>query len=194
MGAQYIAELVDWEYRPQDQLDLDRVPEYHRLVQRMLDNCAQHCWNVWSLTAYDFNLYPLDDATVFKRAGVAVVATEYGFTLGTPAEMEKLFGGDRAAAVLRGFEQTWQDIDGRWHPRLSGGAELVDHAGLAGISPWGSPAPGPGAEFDADVHRGVTGAPDEVALWAAWNEVARSLENASRRAGPSAECEAYRSP
>ena len=62
MGAQYIAELVDWEYRPQDQLDLDRVPEYHRLVKRMLENCGQYCWNVWSLTAYDFNPYPLDDA------------------------------------------------------------------------------------------------------------------------------------
>ena len=194
MGAQYIAELVDWEYRPQDQLDLDRVPEYHRLVQRMIGNCGQHCWNVWSLTAYDFNPYPLDDAEVFSRAGVAVVAAEYGFTLDNPAEMRRLFGGNRAAATLSGFEQEWRDIDGRWRDRFLGGAEMIVQGDLAGISPWGSPAPGLGASFDTDSRRGITGTPDESAVWAAWSKVAQTLEAANRAAGPSHECRAYVSP
>ena len=194
MGAQYIAELVDWEYRPQDELDPDRVPEYHRLVQRMVENCGQHCWNVWSLTYYDFNLYPLDDAVVFNRAGVAVVAAEYGFTLDAPAEMRRLFGGNRATATLSGFEQAWRDIDGQWHQRQLAAAKLFDDVGLDGISPWGSPAPGLGAEFDTDSRRGITGTPDESSVWAAWSQVAQRLENANRAAGPSHECRAYASP
>ena len=90
-----------------------------------------------------------------------MVATEYGFTLGTSSEMERRFGGDRATALLRGYEQSWRDIDGQWRDRFMGGAELISDTGLAGISPWGSPAPGLGADFDTDSHRGITGTPDE---------------------------------
>lgn len=193
-GAQYVAELVDWEYRPQSHLDSSRVPEYQHLVQQMLDACGDHCWNAWSLTAYDFNLYPLDDAAIFSRAGVPVVATEYGFTLGGPDEMQQRFGGDRAAAVRNGLAQAWVAYDGSEHPRLPGALELVRSGRLAGIAPWGSPAPQGEWILDADGNRGITGTPDAGLLWAAWGEVADSLETANRQAGPASSCLTFQSP
>ena len=193
MGAQYIAELVDWEYRPKDQLQPDRVPEYRQLVQRMLGASGDYSWNVWSVTAYDFNPYPLDDADTFAQAGMPVVATEYGFTYGTPAEMQERFGGDRAAAVKNGLGRSWQDLNGQTQPRMWSVPELFANGPVAGVAPWGSPAPGFGSQLDMDGNRGITGMPDEAALWAAWSEVAASLENANRAAGPSAACLAYRS-
>lgn len=193
MGAQYIAELADWEYRPNDHLAPDRVPEYRQLVQRMLDACGENCWNVWSLTAYDFNPYPVDDAAMFSEAGVPVVATEYGLTWGTPAEMQARFGGDRAAAVQNGFGRWWQELSGRDQPRLRGVPELFANGLVSGVAPWGSPAPGSGAELDMDGGWGITGMPDEAALWSAWSSVAGSLENANRTAGASAACPGFRS-
>ncbi|HEV7214079.1 MAG TPA: hypothetical protein VGP33_03060, partial [Chloroflexota bacterium] len=183
MGAQYIAELTDWEYRPQNTLDPTRAPQYRQLVQRMLDDCGVACWNVWSLTAYDFNPYPLDDAMVFHQAGVAVVATEYGFTLGSPAQNQARYGGDRAAALQSGFAQPWQDITGAWHARQWSVPELVADTGLAGIAPWAAPAPDYSAGLDEDSGRGVTGAPDATALWSAWGAVAAGLESANGAAG-----------
>lgn len=46
-------------------------------------------------------------------------------------------------------------------------------------------------ETIVDGNRGITGMPDEAALWAAWGDVAASLENANHAAGPSAACLAF---
>jgi hypothetical protein len=156
------------------------VPQYRQLVQRMLDDCGAACWNVWSLTAYDFNPYPIDDAMVFHQAGVAVVATEYGFTLGPPDQNQARYGGDRAAAVESGFAQSWQDITGARHARQWSVPELFANTGLAGIAPWASPAPSYSASLDEDLGRGITGAPDASALWAAWGDIADGLEAANQ--------------
>ncbi|MDA8217622.1 MAG: hypothetical protein M0Z94_08410 [Dehalococcoidales bacterium] len=172
MGAQYIAELVDWPYRVDGHPEPGPVSQYRDLVRRMLDACGEYCWNVWTVTAYDFNPYALDDITMFSRAGASVVATEYGFTRGTPDDMQERFGGDRATAVLDGLARPWQDIDGNTQPRLWSVPDLFASGQLAGAAPWASPAPGPGAEFDTDGSRGITGTPDEAALWSAWSQVA----------------------
>jgi hypothetical protein len=193
MGAQYVAELTDWEYRPMNTLQPERVPQYRQLVQRMLNDCGTACWNVWSLTAYDFNPYPIDDAQVFGQQGVAVVATEYGFTLGPPAAMATQFGGDRAAALRNGMASPWQTVDGATQPRQWSVAQLIAQTGLDGVAPWASPAPGPNAGFDEDSGRGVTGTPDESAVWSAWGDIAAGLQATNQAAGPSSMCEAYRS-
>jgi hypothetical protein len=193
MGAQYIAELVDWEYRPRDEPVTELLPTYRTLVQRALDACGAHCWNVWGLTDYDFNLYARDDAARMAAAGVASVFTEYVFTRGTPEEARRRFGGDRAAAVRDGLARPWRDLDGQVKLRMWSVAELVAQGPAAGVAPWGAPAPGPEAAFDYDSQRGITGAPDEAALWAAWSDVAARLEAANRAAGPAATCLAYRS-
>lgn len=187
-GVQYIAELVDWEYRPRGDPDPELVPEYRRLVQRMLDACGEHCWNLMSLTVYDFNLYPFDDAAAFASAGAATIATEYGFTRGSPAEMQQRFGGDRAAALSNGLDRLWVELDGTVQTRLFGIADLVQRYSVGGVAPWGTPAPEPYAGFDADGERGVTSAPDEHALWPAWRAVASRLEAANRATGPSLDC------
>ncbi|HVC33043.1 MAG TPA: hypothetical protein VNL16_05990 [Chloroflexota bacterium] len=194
LGAQYVAELTDWPYRVNGQPQPTSTPLYHDLVNRMLADCGQSCWNVWSITAYDFNPYPLDDARVFSQAGIPVVATEYGFTRGTPAEMQARFGGDRAAAVSDGLARPWVDLAGQLQPREWSVAEAIAQAPLAGIAPWGSPAPGPTAALDADSVRGIAGAPDEGALWQAWSDAAAALEKANQAAGPAAQCAAYQSP
>jgi len=193
-GAQYLAELTDWEYRPQDALAADRVPEYERLALRMLNACGEYCWNVWSLTAYDFNLYPLDDLAWFSQAGVPVVATEYGFTLNGAEEMRRRFGGDRAVAVRSGLDRAWVALDGSTQARLPSAAELMTSWRMAAIAPWGSPAPEGEWELDADGNRGITGTADAGALWAAWGEVGSSLESANREAGSSAACLGFQSP
>jgi hypothetical protein len=194
MGAQYMAELVDWEYRPKDELAPDLVPEYRRLVTHALEACGRHCWNVWSLTNYDFNLYAYDDAALFAQAGVASMMIEYGFTRVSPAEMQRRFGGDRVAALRDGLGRPWPALDGTRHDRLWSAFEMVQRAPLAGIASWGSPAPGPDIGYDLDSERGITGAPEEAALWAAWANVAARLEAANRAAGPAAACLALRSP
>src|SRR5581483_2248007 len=83
MGAQYMAELADWDYRdPASGEVLDeRMPQYVRLMQQALDACWASCWNVWGLTDYDYTRFPIDDAMLMQRAGVASSMTEYGFTL-----------------------------------------------------------------------------------------------------------------
>ena len=190
-GLQYIAELVDWEYRPGGDPDPELVPEYRKLVERMLEACGTYCWNLSSLTMYDFNLYPFDDAAAFAAAGAATIATEYGFTRGSPSEMEQRFGGDRPSAVLNGLARAWTPLDAAPEPRLPGVLELARRHGVAGIAPWGTPAPEPYAGFDADGERGVTSAPDESALWRAWQEVARQVNAANQAAGRSSDCVAF---
>ena len=182
-GSQYIAEEVDWEYRPKGLPVADRVPEYRRLVQRMLDVRGSYTWNVWSVTSYDFNPYPLDDAMLFGKAGVAVVATEYGFTRGTPDEMQSRYGGDQATAVRNGLDRPWQTLDGQTQPRQWSVPELFAKGVLDGVAPWGSPAPGTDCGMDMDSQRGITGAPDEGPLWEAWAQSAATLEAANGAAG-----------
>ena len=190
-GVQYIAELVDWGYRPHSDPDPALVPEYRRLVSQMLDACAEHCWNLAPLTVYDFNLYPFDDAASFAQTGAATIITEYGFTRGSPAEMQRRFGGDRAAALSNGLDRRWTALDGTAQRRMPGIGDLVQRYNVSGVAPWGTPAPEPYAGFDADGDRGVTSAPDENALWSAWRAVAGRLEMANRTAGPSQDCLAF---
>ena len=149
----------------------------------MLDVRGSYTWNVWSVTSYDFNPYPLDDATLFGQAGVAVVATEYGFTRGTPAEMQARYGGDQAAAVRNGLDRPWQTLGGQTQPHQWSVPELFARGVFDGIAPWGSPAPGADCGLDMDSQRGITGAPDEGPLWDAWTQAAASLEAANQAAG-----------
>jgi hypothetical protein len=194
MGAQYVAELVDWGYRPGGGAPApDLLPTYERLVGQAAAACGRYCWNVWGLTGYDFNAYPIDDAAAFGRAGIAAVFTEYGFTRGTVAEMQGRFGGDRAAAVREGLARPWIDLAGTLRQREWSVPELVTDRWVAGVAPWGSPAPGPRAGLDADAERGITLAPDAAALWSAWRDVAAGLEDANRAAGVSPACLAVRS-
>ena len=192
-GTQYMAELVDWEYRPKNQLRPDLVPQYRQFVQQMLDAHGTYNWNVFGMTYYDFNPYGLDDMESFGKAGVAVLATEYGFTRGTPAEMQMRFGGDEPSAVQNGLNRPWQDLAGQMQPHEWSASELVAKGLLSGLAPWGSPAPGTGAQLDQDAQRGITGAPDEAALWATWGNVGSALEATNQAAGPSAQCLAVNS-
>ena len=160
----------------------------------MLQLSGDNGWNGWTITSYDFNPYPLDDAALFSQAGLPVLATEYGFTLGTPDQMRSRFGGDRAAAVRNGLDRPGQDLEGGTVPRQKGVEELVSSGLLAGVAPWGSPAPGRWSELDRDNQRGITGTPDEAALWSAWADTAASLEAANQSAGPSDRCLSYSSP
>ncbi|MCC6176936.1 MAG: hypothetical protein IT305_16625 [Chloroflexi bacterium] len=190
-AVQYLAELTDWEYRPYDGLALDRTPRYRELMDRMQRTCGQYCWNVWSLTDYDFRPYSLDDAMLMQRAGIATVITEYGFTLGgTPEEERARFGGDRRAAYRSGMAMRWQDVDGIWHDRQWGTFELIERAGLQGIAPWGSPAPDPSPGFDLDWQRGITDTRDGD-LWDVWSEIASRLEAGNQAHGVSNACAAY---
>jgi hypothetical protein len=191
MGAQYMAELVDWEYRPRDVPEPALLPTYRHLVRQALDACGRYCWNVWGLTSYDFNLYAVDDAMVMAQHGVTSVFTEYGFTRGTAEEMERRFGQDHAAAIRRGYGRSWVTIDGERRPYLYSAADLVLSGLAAGISPWGAPAPGATAILDADWQRGITLVSDEAQLWSTWRETAARLEAANRAAGISVACLAH---
>jgi hypothetical protein len=144
---------------------------------------------VWSLTSYDFSPYPLDDAAIFAEYKVASVVTEYGFTRGSDAEMAARFEGDRVAAMRTGIARRWTDIYGREQPRQWGALDMIERAPLAGLAPWGSPPPGASSfGFDADLARGITGTPEESALWASWRELGARLEARNREAGVSSAC------
>jgi hypothetical protein len=170
MGAQYIAELTDWEYRPHGTLQPSLIPQYHRLVTQMLTACSQACWNVWSLTDYDFNRYALDDLLTFHSAGIAVIATEYGFSLDI-RNTTTVYGGNRAVAISSGFTQPWPDLSGTWHHTLPSLLTLMTHYGLSAAAPWGAPAPGLTASLDTDPNRGLTNAPDATTLWTTWSQI-----------------------
>jgi hypothetical protein len=190
-GAQYLAELVDWEYRGGGRLDSEMLPTYHEVVQHTLDACNDYCWNVWGLSGYDSNVYPVDDALAFQSAGVAAMFTELGHTRREEGSVQSTALPDRAQVVRHGAAGAWTDISGRGQPSSWSVHELFDRAGISGVAPWGSPAPSADAAVDADVSRGITFAPDEVELWAAWSEVGAGREAANRRAGPSSECLAF---
>ncbi len=190
MGAQYMAELVDWDYRLNGTPVTEMLPTYRGLVQDALDACDAYCWNVWGLTGYDGNPFAIDDAMSFRRAGVASVYTEFGHTREIHGDSQRLFTGDRAFAVRFGVPSAWIDLDGRQFPRQWSVPDLMAQAGVAGIAPWGTPAPTKDAELDTDVGRGITYAPDEGPLWSAWRDVATRLEAANRAAGVSSECRA----
>ena len=193
-GAQYMAELTDYPYRPRD---VD-APEplrarYDVLWDRMLRACGAYCWNVWSLTNYDFRLYAVDDALLLRQARVAAVMTEYGYTLGSPEEERQRFGGDRVAALRNGMPRAWQALDGSWHDRQWGTLELMDRTGTQGVAPWGSPAPDESPYLDLDRDRGVTWAPDEAGQWDHYRDVAANLRVGNESAGVSSACQAFRS-
>jgi hypothetical protein len=192
-AAQYVAELTDDEYRPNAQLATDLVPGYRQLFERLLNDCGQSCWNVLGLTAYDFNPYPLDDATLAQQAHVAALMTEYGFTnrpSDTLADRVARYGGSRAAAVLGGWAHPWTAIDGSPQTGFLGVADLVRRGLVAGAAPWASPAPqaGSGIGLDLDSQRGVTGTPDAAAVWEAWSQTGAQLESANQASGPSPAC------
>ena len=193
-GTQYMAELLDLPYRPEDAtIQPDMRPTYEERFDRMLRACGAYCWNVWSLTNFDFRLYSVDDGMLLDRAGVAAVITEYGFTLGTREEELKRFGGDRRIALRDGLPQAWQDLQGNWHQRYWGALELIERGGVDGIAPWGSPNPDPGTEpgLDLDRLRGISEVPEGSDLWNIWREIGSRLENTNRAAGVSASCQAY---
>ena len=191
VGAQYFGELTDIPYRPgTGGIEPYLRTEYLKAVSQMARACGSFCWNVWPLTFYDFNPYPADDATILRRGGVATLATEFGFTLGTPTEESVRFGGNRPRALRFGLKRPWQDIDGEWHDNQWGLAESVREFGLNGVAPWGSPYPNPETDLgsDLDRRRGISLAPEGMELWQIWTGVAADLEYQNARAGSSSDC------
>jgi hypothetical protein len=190
-GSQYFAELSDLPYRPGGKdLDPNLRDSYLREMDRMARACGKHCWNIWNLTYYDFHAYSLDDAMVLGRGDIASIATEFGFTLGAPSEQETRFGGDRVAALRFGVRRSWQDVFGVWHDEHWGLGEAMAKLNLAGAAAWGSPNPDvqtdPGSDLDR--RRGISQAPEGMALWRAWSSVARDLETDHARSGRSDDC------
>ncbi|HYU18770.1 MAG TPA: hypothetical protein VEQ11_08740 [Chloroflexota bacterium] len=196
MGAQYFAELTDIPYRPgSGGIDYYLRDKYLQAVDKAARACGYGCWNVWNLTYYDFNPYPADDAMALARGHVGSVATEYGFTLGTPYEDEARFGRDRAAALRSGLRRPWQDVWGEWHEAQWSLGETLRALRLVGIASWGSPNPDPETDpgSDLDRRRGISSAPEGRALWDHWAYVAQELEYANGRAGQAAGCLALNS-
>ncbi|MCC6178296.1 MAG: hypothetical protein IT305_23580 [Chloroflexi bacterium] len=190
-GAQYFAELTDIGYRPgTGGIDPDLRVKYQQAVDTMARACDGYCWNVWPLTFYDFNPYPVDDAILLERGGIATLATEYGFTLGSPDENQLRFGGDRTEALRTGMKRPWQDIDGHWYDSHPGLAATIRDLGLAGAAPWGSPYPNPDTDLgnDLDRQRGISLAPEGMDLWHVWTGIAQDLNYQNARAGASAAC------
>jgi len=193
-GTQYLAELTDYAYRPNDgDPDSQLVAGYAERFDRILRGCKTYCWNVWSLTDYDFHHYAMDDAIHLKKLGVGVMVTEYGFTLGTPDEERARFGGDRLAALRNGMPRPWIDIAGERHPYDWNTSDLIESTGMQGVAPWASPAPDAAASpwLDLDSLRGLSLAREGYALWQTWHEIAGRLESANGSAGASAACTVF---
>jgi hypothetical protein len=191
VGAQYFAELTDIPYRPGGgSFEGFLRTEYYKVVRQMAQACGTYCWNVWPLTFYDFTAYPADDAMVLRRGGIATLATEFGFTLGSPEENRVHFGGDRTKALRAGIKRGWQDIDGEWHDSQWGLADAIAELELNGAAPWGSPYPNPETDLgsDLDRRRGISLAPEGMQLWQVWTGVAADLEYNNARAGLSSDC------
>ena len=196
VGAQYFAELTDIPYRPgSGGVEAFLRTEYFKAVKQMATACGQYCWNVWPLTFYDFNPYPADDAMILRRGGVATLATEFGFTLGTPSEESWRFGGNRPRALRAGLKRAWEDIDGNWHDAQLSLADSISFFELNGAAPWGSPNPDPTTDLgsDLDRRRGISLAPEGMELWQVWTGVAAELEYQNAKAGPSPDCAAVSS-
>jgi hypothetical protein len=191
VGAQYFGELTDIPYRPgSGGIEPDLRTEYFKAVNKMARACGQFCWNVWPLTFYDFNPYPADDALVMRRGGISTLATEFGFTLGTPNEESVRFGGNRPRALRSGLKRAWQDIDGRWHDNQWGLADAIREFEMVGAAPWGSPYPNPKTDLgsDLDRRRGISLAPEGMELWQVWTGVAADLEYQNALGGSSDAC------
>jgi hypothetical protein len=191
VGAQYFAELTDIPYRPgSGGIEPYLRTKYLKAVGQMAQACGEYCWNVWPLTFYDFNPYPADDAIVLHRGDVATLATEFGFTLGTPDESRVRFGGDRVQALRAGLKRPWQDIDGVWHDEQWGLATAIRELELNGAAPWGSPYPNPDTDLgsDLDRRRGISLAPEGMELWQVWTGVATGLANSNARSSADATC------
>jgi hypothetical protein len=191
-GAQYFAELTDIPYRPgSGGIEPSLRAAYLKAVRQMAQACGAYCWNVWPLTFYDFNPYPADDAMILHRGGIATLSTEFGFTLGTPDEERVRFGGDRPLALRAGLKRPWQDIDGVWHDAQWSLAETIRKLELNGAAPWGSPYPNPETDLgsDLDRRRGISLAPEGMALWQIWTGVAADLEYQNARNGSSMSCQ-----
>ncbi len=191
VGAQYFAELTDIGYRPgTGGIDDDQRIKYLDAVNAMATACGQYCWNVWPLTFYDFNAYPADDAMVLQRGGIATLATEYGFTLGSPDENRVHFGGNRTTALRSGIKRGWQDIYGEWRDTQWSLADSVRALNLTGIAPWGSPYPNPDTDLgsDLDRRRGISLAPEGMELWQVWTGVAADLEYQNALSGSDNGC------
>ena len=191
VGAQYFAELTDIPYRPgSGGIDSTQKTQYLKAVNQMAKACGTYCWNVWPLTFYDFNPYPADDALVMRRGGISTLATEFGFTLGTPNEESVRFGGNRPRALRSGLKRAWQDIDGRWHDNQWGLADAIREFEMVGAAPWGSPYPNPKTDLgsDLDRRRGISLAPEGMELWQVWTGVAADLEYQNALGGSSDAC------
>ena len=191
VGAQYFGELTDIPYRPgSGGIEPFLRTEYFKAVRQMATACGQYCWNVWPLTFYDFNPYPADDAMILRRGGIATLATEFGFTLGTPSEESVRFGGNRPRALRSGLKRAWEDIDGHWHESQAGLYDSISVFELNGAAPWGSPNPDPRTDLgsDLDRRRGISMAPEGMDLWHVWTGVAADLEYQNAKAGSSSEC------
>ena len=193
-GTQYLAELTDYPYRPRDGDPVRQmIPGYEARFDKSLRGCRQYCWNVWTLTNYDFHHYAIDDAMYLQPRKVPVMITEHGFTLGTPEEERVRFDGDRVLALKFGRSRTWTDIEGNRRPYDWSTSDLIESTGLQGVAPWASPAPAASAEpwIDLDWQRGITHAREGEMLWQAWHEIAGRLETANEEQGVSARCSAY---
>lgn len=191
VGSQYLAELTDIPYRPgSGGIEPFLRTEYLKAASQMARACGVFCWNVWPLTFYDFNPYPADDAMILRRGGIATLATEFGFTLGTPNEESVRFGGNRPRALRAGLKRAWQDIDGEWRDNEWGLAETIRELELNGAAPWGSPYPNPETDLgsDLDRRRGISLAPEGMELWQVWTGVAADLEYQNARSGSSPDC------
>jgi hypothetical protein len=195
-GTQYLAELTDYPYRPMDG-DPDRrmIPGYEARFDKILRGCRTYCWNVWTLTNYDFHHYAIDDAMYLRPRSVPVMITEHGFTLGSEDEERRRFDGDRVLALKFGRARAWTDIDGNRRPFDFSTIDLMNAAAIQGIAPWASPAPAASAEpwSDLDWQRGISLAREGDALWQAWHEIAGHLEAENGADGISERCAAFTS-
>ena len=193
-GTQYLAELTDYAYRPRDGDPVQQMmPGYEARFNKILRGCRDYCWNVWTLTNYDFHHYAIDDAMYLQPRKVPVVITEHGFTLGSPDEERARFDGDRVLALKHGRARPWVDLDGvRW-PYDWSTIDLMNATGLQGVAPWASPAPAASAEpwIDLDWQRGLSLAREGDVLWQAWQEIAARLESENSQQGVSPRCTAY---
>jgi hypothetical protein len=166
---------------------------YEARFDKILRGCRQYCWNVWTLTNYDFHHYAIDDAMYLQPRKVPVMITEHGFTLGTPEEERARFDGDRVLALKFGRNRAWTDLQGNQRPYDWSTSDLIESTGLQGVAPWASPAPAASAEpwIDLDWQRGISHAREGEMLWQAWHEIAGRLETANEQQGVSARCSAF---
>jgi len=192
-GTQYLAELTDYAYRPGDGDPVrDMIPGYKARFEKILrGGCGEYCWNVWTLTNYDFHHYAIDDAMYLQGLNVPVIITEHGFTLGSPEEEKMRFDGDRVTALKYGRARAWTDIEGNRHQFDWSTSDLLNAAGLQGVAPLASPAPGASPAMDLDSLRGISLAREGDVLWQVWQEIGGRLEAENNQRGVSTGCSGF---